>query len=419
MENKTSKFSMLLLSFVLAVLLWMIAATQSDPMAYARFDNIPITFENTRELDANGLTVTSSNKGTLKIRIYGRSMQVKKISDSDIKAFVDFSEIKSSGSYKMDVQVEGLGEDVAIVEQTPKKIDVYVDEISSSDVNKPVFTQIGDMPDGYSVLSIESDVEYVYLTGGGSQIENVTKVIGQVDVSDKKDDFSSVVDLIAVDKNNERVDGVNVNPSVANVNVKVGKTKKVKVNPLIKGKVKDGYRMTSINSSIQEVTIVGREENIKDIDSIHTKKIDVSNATSSIEKKVGFTLPEGVIIKDDIKNTTVIISIDKNNEKTIYISSFTFKGLADDLKASVLDDKVGVILTGNNEVLAKIDESYLSGTLDVTGLGVGTFPLSVKISTKELPSGVTIKRVDKETVKVKIENKNELKNKSENTLEQE
>lgn len=405
MARNDNKIKLFLISFILAVLLWMVATAQSDPMAYARLENIPISFENTNELEENGLSITSSTERTLKIRIYGRSMQIKKLSNDDIKASVDFSDVKSSGEYKLYVQIEGLEEDIAIVEQSPKRINVKVEEASSSGVNKPIFTQVGDMPSGFSVLSMESDVEDVYLTGSSEQIGKVNKVIGKVDVTGREDDFSVTTELLAVDKDNEEVDDVEVNPSVAEVYVKVGNTKEIKVNPVITGKVKDGYRITSIKSSVDTITVVGKRNDLESLDVINTKSINVNNKTKSIEKKVKFDLPDNIIVKDDIKSTNVIISIDKNNEKTVNISSFTFKGLQDDLAASVLDDRVGVVFSGDDDALAKIDESYLTGTLDVTGLDVGTYSLNINISTKELPKGVTIKSVNKETVKVQIENK--------------
>ena len=138
------------------------------------------------------------------------------------------------------------------------------------------------------------------------------------------------------------------------------------------------------------------------IQTVNTEVLDLSDITSSIDKKLNLVLPEGVHVVDSKDTVDVSVAVDRDKQKTIYITSFTFDNLPDGLNAEVIDDKVGVLLSGDNALLNEISEKNLVGSLDLSGLTEGTHSVAIKISTQGLPDGVKIQSVSKNSVSVKI-----------------
>ncbi len=405
MENKnnSSKITSLAIAFFISLLLWVYTVAETDPMTYKKFDDIPIEFINTQKIEENGLIIDFDLDKLVSIRVYGKNMLVSNIDKENIYAYVDFSTVSAVGEYSLTVEIDGLTEGVVVIDQTPRMFDFKVDTIGESSLNSPVITQSGTIASGHAVLSMTSDVDTVYVSGPSSILEQAHQVIGKVDITGKSESFNTTVPLVVIDKNGEELTDLTISSEKANVRVEIGVTKTVPVNVLTKGSVETGYNVGDIRSLTKEVKIAGSEEIISEIEQINTVAIDIDSATSSISQKVNLNIPSGVSLLDDSnKQVQVVIAVDKNNEKTIIISSYSFNGLGGNLTATVYDDILSVVLQGEDSLLSQIDESFLTGNIDVTGLGVGTYTLDVTITTKELPEGVTIKSLSKEEVKVNI-----------------
>ena len=402
MEKNNSKVMTLLISFLLSVLLWGYAISDSDNMTYSRIENIPISASNTGILDQNDFIVSLSKDKIDSMKVYGKGSLVKSLNNQNIHASVDLKDISAEGTYTLNINIKGIPSDVTIVDQEPNVIKVKVEKKGSKDISVPVIKPIGNVKGGYSVLSLSPETKNVHISGPSSSVEKVSAIVGNVDVENKNEDFTSDISLYAVDENNKKISDVDLSPSSTNVSVSIGRIKEVKVNVISKGKVAEGYKLTDISANKETVIISGVEEKLENIDIVNTESIDLSDRKSSFDKNVSLDLPQGVHVVDAKDSIDVSVKIDKLNEKTIYITSFTFDNLAEGLKAEVIDDKVSVLLSGDNSLLNKISEKNLSGSLDLSGLNEGTHSVAIKISTQGIPEGVNIRSVSQNNITVKI-----------------
>ncbi|WP_290771494.1 CdaR family protein [Anaerofustis sp.] len=402
MEKNNSKVMTLLISFLLSVLLWGYAISDSDNMTYSRIENIPISASNTGILDQNDFIVSLSKDKIDSMKVYGKGSLVKSLNNQNIHASVDLKDISAEGTYTLNINIKGIPSDVTIVDQEPNVIKVKVEKKGSKDISVPVIKPIGNVKGGYSVLSLSPETKNVHISGPSSSVEKVSAIVGNVDVENKNEDFTSDISLYAVDENNKKISDVDLFPSSTNVSVLIGRIKEVKVNVISKGKVAEGYKLTDISANKETVIISGVEEKLENIDIVNTESIDLSDRKSSFDKNVSLDLPQGVHVVDAKDSIDVSVKIDKLNEKTIYITSFTFDNLAEGLKAEVIDDKVSVLLSGDNSLLNKISEKNLSGSLDLSGLNEGTHSVAIKISTQGIPEGVNIRSVSQNNITVKI-----------------
>ncbi|EDS71835.1 CdaR family protein [Anaerofustis stercorihominis] len=402
MGKNNSTIMTLLISFLLALLLWAYATSDGDNMAYSRIEDIPIAITNTNNLDQNDFVVKLSKEKIESIKVYGKGSLVKSMNSQNIHASVDLKDISSEGTYTLNINIKGIPSDVTVVDQSPNVVKVTVDKMGNKDISIPLIKQTGELKKGYSVLSLSSSVDSVHISGPSNSVDKVKAIVGTVDVYNRSEDFTSNVNLYAVDENGKKIKDVDLSPKTTSVNVNIGRTKDVDIKVKTKGKSKDGYKITSITPNKTKVTISGPEDVLNSIETVNTEVLDLSDITSSIDKKLNLVLPEGVHVVDSKDTVDVSVAVDRDKQKTIYITSFTFDNLPDGLSAEVIDDKVGVLLSGDNALLNEISEKNLVGSLDLSGLTEGTHSVAIKISTQGLPDGVKIQSVSKNTVSVKI-----------------
>lgn len=402
MGKNNSKIVTLLISFLLALLLWVYANNDSDNMVYSKIEDIPIVLTNTSILEQNDFIISVSTDNIDSMKIYGKGSLVKSLDNKNIQASVDLKDISSEGTYTLNINIKGVPNDVTIVDQNPNTIKVTVDKIGNKSLSVPVIKSTGQVKEGYSVLSLSSEVEDVNISGPSDSVDKVEAIMGNVDVTNKSGDFSSPATLYAVDANNKKIEDVTLSPATTNVKVSIGKVKNVPIKVKTSGSVMDGYKVTSIKPSVTTVTISGKDEILNTVNEINTESISLDEVNETFEKNVKLDIPQGIHIVNAKDSIGVNVFIDKQNQKTVYINSFTFDYLGSGLTAEVLDDNVSVLLSGEEEDLSSISEKNLTGSIDLSGLKEGEYNVDIKISTQGLPEGVSIRSVSQNSVLVKI-----------------
>ncbi len=400
--GKNNKIVTLLISFLLALLLWVYANNDSDNMVYSKIEDIPIVLTNTSVLEQNDFIVSVSDDNIDSMKVYGKGSLVKSLDNKNIQASVDLKDISSEGTYTLNISIKGIPNDVTIVDQNPNSIKVTVDKMGNKSLSVPIIKSTGQVREGYSVLSLASDVEDVNISGPSDSVDKVEAIMGNVDVTNKSGDFSSPATLYAVDANNKKIEDVTLSPSTTRVDVAIGKIKNVPIKVKTSGSVMDGYKVTSIKPSVTTVTISATDDILNTINAIDTESVYLDGASETFNKNVKLDIPQGVNIINAKDNIDVSVFIDKQNQKTVYINSFTFENLGSGLTAEVLDDNISVLLSGEEKHLDSITEKNLIGAIDLSGLKEGEYNVGIKISTQGLPEGVSIKSVSQNSVLVKI-----------------
>lgn len=402
MGKNNNKIVTLLISFLLALLLWVYANNDSDNMVYSKIEDIPIVLTNTSVLEQNDFIISVSTDNIDSMKVYGKGSLVKSLDNKNIQASVDLKDISSEGTYTLNINIKGVPNDVTIVDQNPNTIKVTVDKKGNKSLSVPIIKSTGEVREGYSVLSLSPEVEDVNISGPSDSVDKVEAIMGNVDVTNKSDDFSSTATLYAVDENNKKIADVTLSPATTRVNIEIGKIKNVPINVKTSGSVMDGYKITSIKPSTTTVTISATDDVLNTINEINTESISLDGVSESFDRNVKLDIPQGVHIVNTRDTIDVNVFIDKQNQKTVYINSFTFENLGSGLSAEVLDDDISVLLSGEEKYLSSITEKNLTGVVDLSGLKEGEYNVGIKISTQGLPEGVSIKSVSQNSVLVKI-----------------
>lgn len=120
-----------ILAILAAILLWVYVSTTNSTTEEQTFSLVPVTYREESILkNEYGLIVQSINIDTLNVTLEGLKTDIRSITASDVKAYVNLGGITEAGEYTLDVYVD-VPSGTTCVAQTVDKVVVSVDKPSS------------------------------------------------------------------------------------------------------------------------------------------------------------------------------------------------------------------------------------------------------------------------------------------------
>jgi YbbR domain-containing protein len=193
------------------------------------------------------------------------------------------------------------------------------------------------------------------------------------------------VELVAYDSNGNKLSNVEMVPSKVSATVTIDSyhaSKNVNIN--VTGEMASGKAISSISSSVKSVEVYGSKSVVDAIDAIDaTVSVDglSSNTTTSVE----LDKPSGVRYMDNTK-TSVSITVADESQITVTGVAINTSNLASGLSASAsssADQTVDVIVKGVADVINTIDSNAITASVDLSGLGVGSHTVPVKVTVND------------------------------------
>lgn len=407
MRSEKSKKSIIInifISFVIALVLWSILNFDNNNIISRSILNIPVKVTNEDTLKQKLLAINQNIQYYVNLEIRGTEESVNSINPEDVTAEIDLSKITSPGTQVLDIVVKGLNNTVILSETIPNSITVKVDYFTNKEFIPEIITQ-GIPGNNLEVISSFTE-DTVTMEGDNTVLERVNTVSALFTVNGITEDTTKYVPVAAYDSEGNKLDGISFYPDMVLANVKIGETKEVPVNnPQIIGNIGDGYKVTMISVEPNKIMIAGQTEILQGINSLDVTPVNIpvndNMHTFSAESQI--ELPEGVVALNQNLNVTVTVNIEQIQEKTITVSSLEPVGLADNLEVTrIYPGSVNLRLRGTASEFETVDLSTLSGKIDCTGLGVGSYDVNVSFDITNL----TIVSIEPEKVNIEISNKN-------------
>ncbi len=370
-------FSTLLMSFLLAVAVWVSAVLSEDPnevRVYPRPVAVSVVGLGKGLMTVDGLP--ASVRVTLRAP---RSVWASLEGDpTGVQAFVNLSGL-TPGVYAVPVQVRVAAQPVEVVGVTPARLQITLDRRLTREV--PVRVDLrGEVAVGYYASAPVVHPAAVEVSGPALAVQKVTAVRGQVSIEGVRETFKREIALTPVDADGRQVAGVTVQPSRAMVTVAVrqlGGYRDVAVKVRLVGQVANGYRITNVTVSPPVVTVFSQQpQKVRNLPGfVETEALDISGATDDIDARLKLVLPEGISL---VGEDTVLVQVNVAAIETSVTMSLPVEvtGLSADLEVKEISPKlVDVILSGPLPVLEGLQPSAVRVAIDASGLTAGTYQL--------------------------------------------
>lgn len=292
-DGKRVKTINIILSIVLAVILWAYVIGEVNPETEKTLVGVPLTVAGENMLTAQGLVVLTEFEENVTAVIKGRRSEIYGMTAGRLSARIDVSDC-----------VEGENQ-VTIKVTAPSNVDeavakdghmvVVVDRLVTEE--KPVEIAIsGDLRPGTDMEIASLNMETVEVFGPSTYVAQVDSVVGLLKVTDGEQDYSQTITLTPVDENGNAVKDVKVMTS--EVNVEATKTLMKSIAVPIKYTGEPGQDVELEMPDTVIVNIKGKYGDVSGITELAADPVDISGITQDTVVKVSVKVPSGAVAVD-------------------------------------------------------------------------------------------------------------------------
>lgn len=387
-----------LLSVVLAFVVWVIAVEQENPLIRQEYEQpILIEIRNMGE-GLQSLQDLTNRTAILTLRAPQRTFESQKL--EDFMVVIDLADLPA-GTHEVPVEVTALNPDVEIIANEPRQLIVQLEPVISMVV--PVQVEVMDSTAfGYEwqePLAEPADVEVV---GPRTQVNQVRSVVAAVYLRNAKSQVERVRPLSPRNAQNLEVERVRVNPATARIVVPVVQPpgrKEVVVRADVKGAPSPNYRLTGVKVDPQTVVLLGSPSALREVPGyVETTPLLIEGATGEVRERLPLILPENISTLEDSVLVTVGVA-PLESSLTVIRRPFV-QGVDDDMRITVSLEEVEVIVSGPLPRLELLGPEEVRVVLDLTGLLPGSHVVEPIVV---VPEGIVEQGVIPEAIEVLIE----------------
>ena len=298
------------------------------------------------------------------------------------------------------IKVSALGQGITVLDFTPTQISVTLDTLDTKVV--PVAVDRGTVPDGLDIGVPRAMPEEVQVKGASSRIGPVVRAVAHVSIDASGISVDREFDLVPVDVDGQRVEGVELTPNSAHITIQVRAvqtSKTVPIRPALAGTPAPGSELDEIGVDPATVTLAGSPDVLSDITEVATESIDIGGISKTADYSIGLVVPDGAELVDGSpEKATVTVGVRAANGSRTFVTGVVCRNAgANACLPSV--DRLAVTLSGPIPALDDVDAASLVPFLDVGGLVSGTHDVKVTVA---LPDGLTLVGVSPASVRVEI-----------------
>lgn len=302
MKIKLSESAVLkIVSFAIAIVLWSYVAVVIDPPVETNIKNVKVNLLGEEALAKSNLGVIGKSDIEVDLRVKGNRFVSADLKPESIVANVDLSQITDSGIHKLPINVKFSTDGITIVKKNPLGVELSIDKLSEKRLNVQLETD-GTLDAQYVHYDTKITPSSILISGSQRYIEQLTRAVVIIDYTNVNSDIIGNFKVKFYDKEKEIKSNL-VIPETTEVNVrcKIGKIKTVGFALNIKGLGSPSQNVYAM--SPEAITIYGEPKTIDKITKIYTEAITFKPDEEEVRAKL--IIPDGVYIRDDIKDIAV------------------------------------------------------------------------------------------------------------------
>ena len=387
---KRSKISSLLLSFAIAVGLWLYVVTNVSVEYDTTFHDIPVQFEGETAMEERGLMLTSGTDATVDLRLYGSRSNLNKLTAQNITIKVDLSRIYDPGTHEVEYDISYPGDvpSNAFITQSkvPDTITITVEKWDTKDVPVNVVYN-GFVPEDYldDRDNVLLDYEHIGITGPASVVEQIARAEIYVDMDNRTESISESFQYTLCDQEGNPVDAALITAETAQVrlDLTIRRFKELPVNyTLVEG---GGATAETVSITLDTPTIrvSGSSAILEELEELNLGTINLAQIPDDTTVAFPVKLPEGVINLTGVNEVNVSIDFSGLNTKDFIVDNIRVIGVPSGLEYELVTKQLTVTVRGPVNDINQMTAEDLMVTADVTGKTPGTLILNAAVTTKD------------------------------------
>ena len=397
-----NNLSTFILSLILALIVWVVAASEENPIKTDVFGSrIPIQ---PRNLPA-GMEIYGDWTQQVQVRIRAPQSSWEVLTPEKFEAWVDLEGLPP-GDNEVPVQVTCSDRMVRILEVRPDTVNIPLDIRREVTMTVQV-NLVGSPALGYTNGSPIVEPREVVVRGPASLVDQVAQVSAYLDLRGARQDVERTINLQARNAQGQTLfdRALILEPKIVQVRVPIKQLhgfKDVAVRVIMQGQVASGYRVSNVSVEPSIVTIVGSPAIVDQVPGyVETMPLDLTGAQADIIETVPLTLPRGVSVLGE-QGVQVHIEVTPIQGGLTVQRRLTIQGLREGLKARASPEVVDVILSGPLPRLEVLKPSEVVVILDLLNMRAGVYKVEAKDLKVVVPEGITVENILPGIIEVEI-----------------
>lgn len=399
-RSMIANLATLILSFVLAVVIWVNAMQVEDP-DIKRALEIPATFIGLAD-DITRISPTNDNPPVL-VTYEGPTSIVSNLTQDNFTAIIDLSDVPLGSEISVPVEIQAKNAQVTLEEPIPESVVVHLEKLVTREIDVELVIQ-GDVARGYTRGNALIDPPVIAVTGTESEVDRLDFAQVTVFLNDATQTRIESPQPLFYDRQRRvaSVSGLQLSTDQVEVTIPVNESadfaNKVITADII-GQVAPGYRVLGVTVEPSSVLVTGRPTQLALPFRVQTEPIDITGLTETFQDQVSLVLPEGISL-DSVTEITVTVQIEPFSSTKIYNQPIELLGVNEDLEVTIEPDTLRVVLFGPSPVLDTLTEQEVRVSLDLFGLEPGEYTLEPDVDVPD--RGLELRSIQPSVIEVII-----------------
>ena len=357
--------------------------TSQDTQEHARaITGVPIRLEVSDSTSEDALKIFTKVSSTATVYVKGNSLFVSQIKSTDFEVVGTLpASVTTPGSYNLTLHAQYVGQTLSSSQYTvdsisPQQILVSADrqrertfKVQSAITYKDGYQSDSSYFVGTPTLSSDT----VTISGPEKQVYQVNRVVYEYTVSSTLTETKKfTADLVMYDSNGNKIEkgDMTVTPEQVDVTIPVLPRLTAALTATFTNKP-SGLTLTAGRVSVlpSSIEIAGPKDTLTALNGqISLDPIDFSTISPTHNVfSVSVTLPSTCKNLSDIPTAQVTVNLSDMTTRQMTATVFTVKNLDSGKTASISTSSVSVVVVGTESELAKLTETNIVGSVDLSG----------------------------------------------------
>lgn len=393
---RDAKWIYILLSLLIAIVLWFYVRNEVNPLQTQWFNNVPITFVGLEGLNERGLMISEGADQTIALSLSAKFDDIKKLTKAganNLSVSVNISAVTEPGTLSISVQSCKVNfpntvntNNIQILDQRPDTIELTISKQATRAVEvRGVFK--GSIIEGFQMGEFNITPSTITLSGSEEQVNMVNYAQVTLSEINLSSTFTGAMPftLIGYDGKPVDMDGISTDLDSVQVTLPVVKLKEVK---LTVGLIPGGGATaddTEVTIEPATITVSGSEQALEGLTELSLGSIDLSGVYDGTSLNLPIHPDEALTNVSGITEATVTIRFHGLETRTIEVTNISPINAPDGYTAVAVTQSRQIQIRGTVEAVEAVDPSQIRIVADLSTISAdetiatGTRTVPVKI----------------------------------------
>ncbi len=387
----TNNLGFKILAVCLAFILWLAVYNIDDPKQTKTY-TANVTVENSAVItEQKKCYEVLDGTNVVTFAVTAKRSVLRNLDDSDFRAVADMSRMVPGADGKtanVPIEISSVRANSSLNYPNRKYLKISLEDLMSKRLVITADTS-GEVAEGYALGDVTvTNANVLTVEGPASIVSTIVSAVATIEVEGMSVNLSDSVVPVLYDGEGNEVDTTRLTVSKATVTVsaRILVIKEMKLAFSTEGTPWGDYSVVSITADPQSVRVKGATSVLNPIAAITvpSEMLSVEGLREDLTTMIDITefLPDGVELVDsaDAKvAVTVRIEPYKMGRYMISTGNIQVDGLAEGCTLTFRDESIRVSVSALQSDLDRLDESRITGVIDVSGLGPGTHQVTVTL----------------------------------------